>query len=196
MKVVIIKYNAGNIQSVIFALERLGIQPLVSDQPQELLTADKLIFPGQGEASSAMNYLKEKKLDQLIPRLKQPFLGICLGMQLMCSHSEENDTTCLNIFDEKVLRFGPANGKLLKVPQVGWNAIYQLKGKLFQNVPEGSYVYFLHSFFVENHIHSTATAHYAADFCAAFEKDNFYAVQFHPEKSATIGEIILKNFLK
>lgn len=192
MKVVIIKYNAGNIRSVSFALERLGVQVMVTDDIREIQSADKVIFPGVGEASSAMAYLKERNLDKVIVSLKQPVLGICLGMQLLCNYSEENDTACLGVFDIPVKRF---NGTNQKVPHVGWNDISQIRSSLFKNVEENSYCYFVHSYYVESHAFSIATTNYIGPFCAAMKKDNFYAVQFHPEKSAVAGEQIIKNFL-
>lgn len=194
MKLAIIKYNAGNIQSVLFALERIGINAIVTDHHAEIQSADKVIFPGVGEASSAMRYLREKNLDTLITQLKQPFLGICLGMQLMCSYSEENDTTCLGIFSEKVRLF-PSN-PVHKVPHIGWNSIYNLKTNLFNHIPEKSFTYFVHSYFVEMSSHSIAQTDYILPFCAGIQKDNFYAVQFHPEKSEKIGARLIQNFIE
>jgi len=198
MKIAIIKYNAGNVRSVIFALERLGISPVLTDDVAEIQSADKIIFPGVGEASSAMKYLREKKLDLVIKNLKQPTLGICLGMQLMCKHSEEGNTNCLGIIDSFVRRFAFNNGKgeKFKVPQIGWNTVFNLKGKLFEGIPENSFMYFVHSYYVEQNEYSTATANYIKEYCSAMQKDNFYAVQFHPEKSSSIGQKVLKNFLK
>lgn len=193
MKIAIIKYNAGNTQSVIYALERLGITPILTDNHDELLTADKVIFPGVGHAGSAMEYLREANLDQLIPQFRQPFLGICLGMQLMCSYSEEDDTTCLNVFSEKVIHF-PKNRKE-KVPHMGWNKITTLKSPLFKDLQEESYVYFVHSYYVEQSGYTTANTDYILPFSAAIHKDNFYAVQFHPEKSEKTGAKILQNFI-
>ncbi|MDD3320860.1 MAG: imidazole glycerol phosphate synthase subunit HisH [Paludibacter sp.] len=193
MKVVIIKYNAGNIRSVLFALERIGVEAIVTENHDEIRAADRVIFPGVGEASSAMKYLKEKGLDELIRSLKQPVLGICLGMQLMCKHSEENDTECLGIFDQKVKRFSSAG---LKIPQIGWNNISALKTDLFKNVPENSYMYFVHSYYVENCENAIATTDYVQVYSSAVHKDNFYAVQFHPEKSGEVGQLILENFIK
>jgi glutamine amidotransferase len=193
MKVVVLKYNAGNIRSVLFALERLGIEAVVTDKTEEILSADRVIFPGVGEASTAMNYLKQNQLDLLIPSLKQPVLGICLGMQLMCSFSEENNTTCLGIFDEKVKHF-PTNENF-KVPQMGWNNIFQLSGPLFDGIKENSFVYFVHSYYVPLSSNTAAVANYIFDFSAALQKNNFFAVQFHPEKSGEIGQKMLENFL-
>lgn len=192
MKVVIIKYNAGNIRSVLFALERIGIQAIVTDNHDEIRTADRVIFPGVGEASSAMKYLKEKGLDELICSLKQPVLGICLGMQLMCSHSQENDTKCLGIFDQKVIHF---TDKKLKVPQIGWNTISNLKSSIFKDIDENAYMYFVHSYYVESCANSTATTEYIETYSSAIQKNNFYAVQFHPEKSGEVGQKILQNFI-
>jgi len=196
MKTVIIKYNAGNIRSVQFALDRLGVEGVVTDDPEAIRAADKVIFPGVGEASTAMNYLKERKLDQLIKELKQPVLGICLGMQLMCKHSEENDTDCLGIFDVAVKRFQSPVDNLLKIPQIGWNNITGLYSTMFERVPENSYMYFVHSYYAALASETVATANYVINYSAALQKDNFYAVQFHPEKSATEGQRILENFLK
>ncbi len=192
MDVAIIKYNAGNIKSVIFALERIGINPIVTDNPDELRAADKVIFPGVGEASTAMSYLKARKLDKVIVSLKQPVLGICLGMQLMCKHSEEGDTICLGIFDLNVRKF---NGEL-KVPQIGWNTITGLQSKLFTGVNEKDYMYFVHSYYVENGLDAIARTEYGISFSSALEKNNYYAVQFHPEKSSKSGQQVLENFLK
>lgn len=191
MKIVIIKYNAGNIHSVRLALQRLGIDPLVSDNPEQIRAADKVIFPGVGEASSAMQYLHEHRLDEMIVELKQPILGICLGLQLMCSHSQENDTPCLGIFDCPVLKFPTTH----KVPHMGWNTIVNLQGPLFKGITEGSYVYFVHSYYARANGAMIALAEYSVPFAAALHKDNFYAVQFHPEKSGSIGEQILRNFI-
>jgi glutamine amidotransferase len=191
MKVAVIKYNAGNIQSVRIALERLGLTPQVTDDAQVITGADKVIFPGVGEASSAMAYLKARKLDKLLLDLKKPVLGICLGLQLMCQHSDENNTECLRIFDSRVLRFPPQK----KVPHMGWNIITNLKGPLFNNIADRSYVYFVHSYFAEKTDTASATTDYIVNFSSALEKDNYFAVQFHPEKSGPVGEKILKNFL-
>lgn len=192
MKVVIIKYNAGNVQSLEFALNRLGIDPLVTDDHEEIQQADKIIFPGQGEARSAMNYLKDKKLDRVLTQLRQPVLGICLGMQLMCSHTEENDTTCLGIMDVKVKRFEGS----FKIPHMGWNNITQLSGVLFAEIKEQDYLYFAHSYYVNICEQTMAQAKYGNNFSVALQKNNFYAIQPHPEKSADCGIQILDNFLK
>ncbi|MDX1953888.1 MAG: imidazole glycerol phosphate synthase subunit HisH [Chitinophagaceae bacterium] len=195
MNLVIIKYNAGNIRSVLFALERIGVQAVVTDEPDLIRQADKVIFPGVGEASSAMRYLKERGLDQLISGLKQPVLGICLGMQLMCRYSEENDTPCLGIFEETVKRFAPSTDQPLKIPQMGWNKIYGLKTGLFDRVKEQSYCYFVHGYYADLGEHTIATTDYVTPYSSALSRDNFYGVQFHPEKSAEVGELILKNFI-
>jgi glutamine amidotransferase len=189
--IAILKYNAGNIMSVKNALNRLGYKSIITDNPEELSRADKVIFPGVGEASSAMRYLKDRGLDSIILSLKQPVLGICLGMQLMCRHSEEADTDCLGIFDTEVRLFPPVD----KIPHMGWNNFFTLKGDLFRGVAPEDDVYFVHSYYPEISIFTTATCDYILPFSAAMEKDNFYATQFHPEKSAGIGEIILQNFL-
>jgi glutamine amidotransferase len=198
MKVVIIKYNAGNIQSVLFALERIEITAVVTDDPVMIRAADKVIFPGVGEASTAMSYLRERQLDQLIISLKQPVLGICLGMQLMCSHSEENDTSCLGIFDKVVVkRFAntPTSPEVYKIPQIGWNTITSLKTDLFKRVDPGSYCYFVHGYYAPQNSFTIAETDYMLKYSSAMNKDNFFGVQFHPEKSALAGEAILKNFL-
>ncbi len=192
MKLVIIKYNAGNVCSVEFGLQRLGINAIVSDNAEEILSADKIIFPGVGAAGFAMDYLRERKLDTLIKDCKQPFFGICLGMQLLCAYSEENDTTCIGVFDEQVKKF---TGNT-KVPQMGWNNIYDLKAPLFKGLTTDEYVYFVHSYYVEKSTHTVAAANYTLEYSAALQKDNFYAVQFHPEKSGKAGEKILKNFIE
>ncbi len=196
MDVAIIKYNAGNIQSVIFALERIHVKARVTDEQNEILSADKVIFPGVGEASSAMSYLKERGLDETITKLKQPVLGICLGMQLLCEHSTENDTSCLGIFNNVyVKQFEPSN-KQTKVPQIGWNRITALHSELFDAVDEGSFCYFVHGYYANISEYTVANTHYAGPYSSALQKNNFYGVQFHPEKSAQAGERILKNFLK
>ena len=192
MKIVILNYGAGNIQSIQFALNRLGFEGILSNNHQEILSADKVIFPGVGEASSAMKKLKESGLDQLIPKLKQPVLGICLGMQLMCAHSEEGNTEGLGIFDVNVIKFSPK----VKVPQMGWNTIYNLKSDLFDGISENEFMYLVHSFYVPNSINSIAKTNYEVEYSSALQKNNFYGVQFHPEKSGKFGEQILSNFLK
>lgn len=194
MNLSIIQYNAGNIQSVLYALERLGVTATVTDDPAFIQASDKVIFPGVGEASTAMAYLKERNLDQLIVSLKQPVLGICLGMQLMCKHSAENDTSCLGIFEEQVLAF-KATEKVHKVPQMGWNNISNLKTDLFNGVPENSFAYFVHGFYAELGDNTIATTDYIQGYSSGLHKDNFYGVQFHPEKSAEVGEQIIQNFL-
>jgi glutamine amidotransferase len=191
MNLAIIKYNAGNVVSVTNALNRLGVEPILTDDPERLQKADKVIFPGVGEASTAMRYLKSKGLDQLIPQLKQPFLGICLGLQLMCRYSEENDTQCLDIFGLDVKKF-PAKAK---VPQIGWNALTDIKSPLFSGLPEVPYVYFVHSYYAELGEHTIARSAYVLPFSAALHRDNFYAIQAHPEKSGATGSKILQNFL-
>lgn len=194
MKLAIIKYNAGNIQSVITALERLGVKGEVSDDAATISSADKVIFPGVGEASSAMNSLRQNGLDGVIKDLKQPVLGICVGMQLLCTHSEENDTACLGIVPVAVKKF-QSGADLIKIPQVGWNTIYDLKSELFQNVPENSYIYNVHSYYADDSEYTIARCNYGVEYAAAVKKDNFYGVQFHTEKSAENGDRIIKNFL-
>jgi glutamine amidotransferase len=194
LELAIIRYNAGNIRSVLFALERIGAQAVVTEDPERIRAAGKVIFPGVGEASSAMRYLKERGLDTLITGLRQPVLGICLGMQLMCRHSEENDTGCLGIFPCEVKRFD-AGETPLKVPHMGWNTVHSLKGSLFGQVPEDAYCYFVHSYYATRCEHTVAVTEHAQAFSSALQKDNFYGVQFHPEKSAAVGERILRNFL-
>jgi len=194
MSTVIVKYNAGNIQSVLYALERIGQEAIVTDDAEQIRKAGKVIFPGVGEASTAMEYLKERKLDVLLKSLRQPVLGICLGMQLMCSHSEENDTECLGIFEERVKKFSGREG--LKVPQIGWNNIYDLKTPLFEGVKENSFCYFVHGYYASFGKHTIATTSYGMSYSSGLHRDNFYGVQFHPEKSAAVGERILKNFLE
>ncbi|MFD0998758.1 imidazole glycerol phosphate synthase subunit HisH [Ohtaekwangia kribbensis] len=193
MKLAIIKYNAGNIQSVSFALERLGVDFTITDNAEEIMKADKVLFPGVGEASTTMRYLRDKKLDQLVPALKQPVLGICLGMQLMCRHSEENDTTCMGIFDEEVKLFVPKDD--LKVPHMGWNNVVKANGWLDPAI-ENQYAYFVHSYYVPVNSYTSAVTEYITPFSSAMHRDNFYAAQFHPEKSAKAGELVLKSFLK
>jgi len=195
MKIVIIKYNAGNIRSVLFALERIGEEALVTDDPSLIRSADKIIFPGVGEASSAMNYLRERNLDRLIQNLEQPVLGVCLGMQLLCAHSEENDTICLGVFNETVKKFIPYQDLPLKVPQMGWNNIYDLKSPLFAGVQENTYCYFVHGYYAGLGETTIAKTDYVQPYSSALHKKNFYGVQFHPEKSAGAGERILENFI-
>lgn len=192
MKVAIVKYNAGNIASVQNALGRLGVESIISDDADVLRQADKVIFPGVGEASTAMQYLTERKLDEVIKSLKQPVLGICLGMQLLCSYSEENETECLRIFPNRVRRF---TDKDLKVPHMGWNKIYDLRSALFDGVAEASYAYFVHGYYVDPSENVTASCNYGTEFTAAICNANYYAVQFHPEKSGVAGTRILENFL-
>lgn len=192
MKVAVITYNAGNIRSVAFALERLGVDFILTDSAEEIKKADKVIFPGVGEARSTMQYLQTRNLDVIIKDLRQPTLGICLGMQLMCRHSDENDTACLGIFDENVTRFH--SGKL-KVPHMGWNTIEKTRDWLAPSL-EKSYVYFVHSYYVPLNSCTTSETTYGLSFSASMRKDNFYAVQFHPEKSADAGILILESFLK
>lgn len=194
MKIAIVKYNAGNIFSVDNAMKRLGIDAKVTADKEELLAADKVIFPGVGEAQTTMNHLKEHRLDELIVNLKQPVLGICLGMQLMCRHSEEGDADCLGIFDTDVRRFIPEKHED-KIPHMGWNSIYNLNERLFPKELEQEFVYFVHSYYVPLNDFTAATTDYIIPFSAALQKDNFYACQFHPEKSGKIGEEILKKFL-
>jgi imidazole glycerol-phosphate synthase subunit HisH len=193
MELALIKYNAGNIQSVSFALERLGINFSITDDEDKIRSADKVIFPGVGEASTTMRFLRAKGLDQVISSLKQPVLGICLGMQLMCKHSDENNTPCLGIFDESVKRFEPKGD--MKVPHMGWNQLTTVNGWLDPNL-ENKYVYFVHSYYVPVNANTSATTQYIVPFSAVMQKDNFYAAQFHPEKSAEAGELVLKSFLK
>lgn len=198
MNIVIIDYGAGNIQSVEFALARQGIAATLTSDPNVIAAADKVIFPGVGEASTAMTRLRQCGLNRLIPELRQPVLGICLGMQLLCAHSAEGDTPCLGIFPERVERFAPlaADGTRLKVPQMGWNQLHHPTGQLFREVPAGSYAYFVHSYYVPLSAHTAAVADYGLRYSAALERDNFYATQFHPEKSADIGARILRAFLQ
>ena len=194
MNLSIIQYNAGNIQSVLYALERLGVKATVTDDTSIIQASDKVIFPGVGEASTAMAYLKERNLDQLIVSLKQPVLGICLGMQLMCQHSAENDTNCLGIFEEQVLAF-KATEMVQKIPQMGWNNIMHLKTDLFKAVPENSFAYFVHGYYAGLGENTIAITDYIQAYSSGLHKDNFYGVQFHPEKSAEVGEQIIQNFL-
>jgi glutamine amidotransferase len=202
MNLAIIKYNAGNIQSVLNALERLGFKAEVTDDPEQIKAADKVIFPGVGAASSAMQSLQQNNLDKVIKDLKQPVLGICVGMQLLCKHSEESDTECLNIVPVQVKKFvspSPSEeglGASLKIPQVGWNTIYDLQTSLFNRIPNNSYIYNVHSYYAEDSPYTIAKCTYGINYAAAIRKDNFYGVQFHTEKSATTGDKIIQNFLE
>ena len=195
MELAIVKYNAGNIQSVLYALERIGMNAKVTDKVEEIQSADKVIFPGVGEASSAMDYLRQRNLDKIIRNLKQPVLGICLGMQLLCRSSEENSTDCLGIIPVRVKKFAEENIEL-KIPQIGWNNIYELRTFLFRNVKEDSYVYNVHSYYAEDSMYTIAKCKYGLEYAAAIGHKNFYGVQFHTEKSSAVGEQILKNFLQ
>jgi glutamine amidotransferase len=192
MKIIIINYGAGNIQSIMFAIERLGYKAVLSNNPDEIKSADKVIFPGVGEASYAMKMLKESGLDELIPTLTQPVFGICLGMQLMCNSSEEGNTKGLGIFDVDVVKFTSK----VKVPQMGWNTIYNLKSDLFKGIAENEYMYLVHSFYAPICAETISTTNYELEYSSALENDNFYGTQFHPEKSGDVGEQILGNFLK
>lgn len=192
MKIVIINYGAGNIQSIKFAIQRLGYEAILSDNSEVIRTADKVIFPGVGEASSAMEKLKASNLDKLIPALKQPVLGICLGMQLMCNYCEEGNTQGLRIFNEDVIKFT----NTVKVPQIGWNQIENLKTELFSKINEKEFMYLVHSFYVPLNKETIAVTNYGIKYASALKKDNFYGVQFHPEKSSKAGEQLLKNFLE
>lgn len=191
MRIIIINYGAGNIKSIQFAFKRLGFDAILSNTIDEIKNADKIIFPGVGEASSAMQKLKESGLDTLIPTLKQPVLGICLGMQLLCTSTEENNTTGLGIFNSKVKRFTNE----VKVPQIGWNSVSNLKSELFKNIKEEEFMYLVHSYYAESCDEQIATTNYGVNYASALQKDNFYGVQFHPEKSSKAGEQLLKNFL-
>lgn len=194
MSIAIVKYNAGNICSVINALHRLGVEPLLTDDAQQLQRAERVIFPGQGEASHAMQYLREHGLDEVIRRLEQPLLGICIGQQLLCHHSEEGNVDCLGIFDAEVKRFSPLRHDD-KVPHMGWNGISDLRSPLFKGIDEDAFVYYVHSYYVPLCSHTIATTHHILPFSGALHRDNFYATQFHPEKSGDAGERILRNFL-
>lgn len=194
MNVAIIKYNAGNIYSVVNAVKRLGITPEVTDSAEDIMKADRVLFPGQGEAKSTMAYLRDHHLDDLIRNLKQPVLGICIGQQLMCRHSEEGNVDCLGIFDTDVKKFQPSRHED-KVPHMGWNTLENLSGPLFQDLNEKDFVYFVHSYYIPVTPYTTATTNYIVPFSASLQKDNFFATQFHPEKSGSIGERILQNFI-
>ena len=191
MNTVIINYGAGNIKSIQFAFKRLGVEAVLTDNPEIIYNADRVIFPGVGEAGSAMKKLKESGLDIVIPTLKQPVLGICLGMQLMCNHSEEGNTDGLGIFDVNIKKFSDA----VKVPQMGWNSIYNLKSELFEDLKENEYMYLVHSYYADLNDCAIATTNYETEYATALQKANFYGVQFHPEKSSVAGERLLKNFL-
>lgn len=206
MSIAIVKYNAGNVRSVQFALQRLGAEAIWTDDPDTLRAADKVIFPGVGEASSAMFYLRQRGLDRLLCRLRQPVLGICLGLQLFCRYSEEGDTGCLGIFNTVVRRFNSSlegvlpplqkgEGGRFKVPHMGWNTLTALRSALFEGIQDEDFVYFVHSYYAEMHAEAVAQTVYGVPFSAALQRDNFYAVQFHPEKSGPVGQRILKNFL-
>ena len=197
MKIVIIKYNAGNLRSVDFALQRLGVSALITADPDEIRSADRVIFPGVGEASTTMSYLKMHQLDSLICDLRQPVLGVCLGLQLMCNHSEEGDTDCLGIFPENVKKFvlSPDDPASFKIPHMGWNSVTGLKTPLFNHISEEDYFYFVHSYYATVGEDTAATCDYLVPFSAALQRDNFYATQFHPEKSGKIGAKILENFI-
>lgn len=194
MRVAIVKYNAGNIFSVVNALRRLGVEPILTDDAEELAKADRVLFPGQGEASTAMAYLREHKLDEVIRSLKQPVLGICIGQQLLCQHSEEGDVDCIGVFPVDVKRFQPQQHEE-KVPQMGWNSIYDLKTPLFDGIKEQDFIYNVHSFYVPKCEFTIATCDYILPYSAAMNKDNFYTCQFHPEKSGDVGQQIIQNFL-
>ena len=196
MQIAVVEYNAGNIFSVINALKRLGIDPVLTNDAETLQKADRVLFPGQGEASTTMASIKSHRLDEIIRDLKQPVLGICVGQQLMCKHSEEGDVDCIGIFDLPVKRFVPINHED-KVPAMGWNALRNIKSPLFNGLKDGEdYAYFVHSYYVPLSNYTIATADYILPYSAALHKDNFYATQFHPEKSGSVGETILKNFLE
>ena len=194
MEVVIIKYNAGNVRSVMYALERIGVSYKLTDNKEEIQKADRIIFPGVGEASTAMKSLKENGLDTLIPMLKQPFLGTCVGMQLLCQYSEENDTPCLGVFDCDIKRFPQQAG--IKVPQTGWNDIYDYQSPLLAGIPEHAFVYYNHSYYAPLNDFTVAKTNYLLEYSAVLEKDNFYACQFHSEISGDIGQKIFENFMK
>jgi len=192
MKIAVIKYNAGNVYSMKSTLERLKINPVLTDDPEKIMSADKVIFPGVGEAGSAMEYLKKHELDKVIKELSQPFLGVCLGLQLLCRHTEENNTDCLNLFNVSIKKFPPK----LKVPQIGWNSITFNDDPLFAGIKQNEYVYFVHSYYAKIGEETISTTDYIIPFSSAIRKNNFYGVQFHPEKSGTVGENIIKNFIE
>lgn len=195
MNVAVVKYNAGNVYSVVNALRRLGVEPLLTDNVEDIKSADKVVFPGQGEAASAMDYLRRYGLDVVIKGLRQPVLGVCIGQQLLCRHSEEGNTDCLGVFDVDVRRFQPLCHED-KVPAMGWNSLYGLESPLFKGVSDGEYVYFIHSYYVPVCDFTVANSDYIQPYSAAMHKDNFYATQFHPEKSGRVGEVIMRNFLE
>ena len=195
MNVAVVKYNAGNVYSVVNALRRLGVEPLLTDNVEDIKSADKVVFPGQGEAASAMDYLRRYGLDVVIKGLRQPVLGICIGQQLLCRHSEEGNTDCLGVFDVDVRRFQPSCHED-KVPAMGWNSLYGLESPLFKGVSDGEYVYFIHSYYVPVCDFTVANSDYIQPYSAAMHKDNFYATQFHPEKSGRVGEVIMRNFFE
>lgn len=195
MEVAVIKYNAGNVYSVVNALRRLGVEPVLTGEKERIASADKVVFPGQGEAAGAMSYLRRHGLDDVIKNLRQPVLGICIGQQLLCRHSEEGGTDCLGIFDVDVLKF-KASCHEDKIPAMGWNSVYDLKSPLFKGMSDGEYVYFVHSYYVPVCSYTTAKSDYILPYSAAMQLDNFHATQFHPEKSGSVGEKILRNFLE
>lgn len=195
MQVAIVKYNAGNIRSVLNALHRCGVEAVLTDDVETLTSADKVIFPGQGEARTTMTYLRQHRLDEVIRNLRQPVLGICIGMQLLCRHSEEEDTDCLGVFDVDVVKFRPTRHED-KVPQMGWNTIEGMKSDLFKGLSEREFVYFVHSFYAPLCNDTIATTNYVQPYSSALHRDNFYATQFHPEKSGAVGERIIRNFLE
>lgn len=195
MEVAVIKYNAGNVYSVVNALRRLGVEPVLTGEKERIASADKVVFPGQGEAAGAMSYLHRHGLDDVIKNLRQPVLGICIGQQLLCRHSEEGGTDCLGIFDVDVLKF-KASCHEDKIPAMGWNSVYDLKSPLFKGMSDGEYVYFVHSYYVPVCSYTTAKSDYILPYSAAMQLDNFHATQFHPEKSGSVGEKILRNFLE